>query len=336
MNYIYGPIPSRRLGQSLGVDPIPLKTCNWNCIYCQLGRTMPLTNERREYVPRDALMRELEEVLAAHGPGEIDYITFVGSGEPTLHVGLGWMIRRTQAMTDIPVAVITNGSTLYLPDVRADLALAHVVMPTLSAGSPEIYRTIHRPHPHLSFEQHLEGLIAFRRQYEGRLWVELMLIKGVNDSVEALADLAAALAKVQPDLVQINIPNRPPAETWVQPPDEEGLMRAAAILGDIAQVVHPADGSFDLSGYDDVVDAIVGVITRHPMRQDQLEQTLARWAPSQVQEALDQLLASGRAQQVERLGVTFWSAAPSRFPDAAASEAVSPARVHARERMVKR
>jgi wyosine [tRNA(Phe)-imidazoG37] synthetase (radical SAM superfamily) len=244
------------------------------------------------------------------------------------------MIRRTKAITDIPVAVITNGSTLHLPDVRADLALADVVMPTLSAGSPELYRTIHRPHPDLSFEQHLDGLITFRSQYEGLLWAEMMLMKGVNDSVEALTDLAAALAKVQPDQVQINIPNRPPAETWVQPPDEEGLMRAAAILGDIAQVVHPADGSFDLGGYDDVVDAIVGVITRHPMRQDQLEQTLARWAPSQVQEALDELLAGGRAQRVERLGVTFWSAAPSRYPDAAASEAVAPDRVH--ERMLKR
>lgn len=333
MNYIYGPIPSRRLGQSLGVDPIPLKTCNWNCIYCQLGRTAPLTNERREYVPRETLIRELAEVLAAHAPGEIDYITFVGSGEPTLHVGLGWMIRQTKAMTDIPVAVITNGSTLHLADVRADLALADVVMPTLSAGSSELYRTIHRPHPELSFEQHLAGLIAFRGEYEKRLWVELMLMKGVNDSVEALTDLATALAKVRPDRVQVNIPNRPPAETWVQPPDEEGLMRAAAILGDIAQVVHPADGSFDFSGYDDVVDAIVGVITRHPMRQDQLEQTLARWAPAQVQEALDQLQAGGRAQRVERLGVTFWSAAPSRYPDAAASEAVAPNRVHERMKM---
>jgi len=259
MHYIYGPIPSRRLGQSLGVDPIPLKTCNWNCVYCQLGRSVPLINERREYVPRAAIMAELETALTAHAPGEIDYISFVGSGEPTLHSGLGWLIRQTKAITDIPVAVITNGSTLYLPDVRAELCAADVLMPTLSAGSADLHMAIHRHHPALNFARHVDGIIALRAEYAGPLWIEVMLIHGMNDSQQALTDLAAMLAHVQPDEVHITLPTRPPSETWVEPPDHEGLMRATAILGDIAHVVQPGEGSFDLSGGDDVVEAIIAM-----------------------------------------------------------------------------
>lgn len=113
MRYVYGPVPSRRLGQSLGIDTIPWKTCNWNCVYCQLGRTIPLTNERREYFPREEILGEVREALASHAPGVIDWVTFVGSGEPTLHSGIGWLIRQVKAASDKPVAVITNGALLY-------------------------------------------------------------------------------------------------------------------------------------------------------------------------------------------------------------------------------
>ena len=137
MRFVYGPIPSRRLGRSLGVDPIPLKTCNWNCIYCQLGRSVPLLHERAEYAPRQEILDEILAAVAHHAPGEVDYITFAGSGEPTLHSGLGWIIRHIKEQTAIPVAVITNGSLLYLPEVRADLLAADVVMPTLCAGTAD-------------------------------------------------------------------------------------------------------------------------------------------------------------------------------------------------------
>ena len=150
MAYVFGPVPSRRLGQSLGVDTIPLKTCNWNCVYCQLGRSEPLINERREYVPREIIMAEVKETLQNHRPGEIDWVTFVGSGEPTLHSGIGWLIRQVKAFTDIPVAVITNGSLLYLPAVREELAPADAVLPTLDAGSAQLYRQINRPYPALT------------------------------------------------------------------------------------------------------------------------------------------------------------------------------------------
>ena len=137
MNYVFGPVPSRRLGKSLGIDPIPLKTCNWNCVYCQLGRSRPLTNKRKEYIDPDIILEELGAALEAHAPGEIDWITFVGSGEPTLHSGLGSLIRQVKQVSDIPVAVITNGGLLYLPEVRQDLSSAdavsytHLTLPTM-------------------------------------------------------------------------------------------------------------------------------------------------------------------------------------------------------------
>jgi wyosine [tRNA(Phe)-imidazoG37] synthetase (radical SAM superfamily) len=324
MKYVFGPVPSRRLGQSLGIDTIPLKTCNWNCVYCQLGRTMPVTHERREYYPRAEILAEVKEALNSHGPGEIDWITFVGSGEPALHSDIGWLIRQVKALTDQPVAVITNGSLLYLPGVRHELAAADVVMPSLDAGTAVLFRHLIRPHPQASFDRLVNGLIAFRPVYSGKLWVEVMLMRGLNDSVEALQAIAAILRRIEPDEVHINLPTRPPAETWALPTDEEGLMRARAILGDIARVLHPAEGSFDLSGGASLIDAIIGVITRHPMQAEELVRALDRWPPDQVAEVLAELVASGRAQAVERLGVRFWSAAPARYPDEKSSRAAIP------------
>jgi wyosine [tRNA(Phe)-imidazoG37] synthetase (radical SAM superfamily) len=326
MKYVYGPVPSRRLGQSLGIDPIPLKTCNWNCVYCQLGRTVPLVSVRKEYAPPDVILDEIQEALAAHAPGEIDWVTFVGSGEPTLHVGIGRMIREVKALTDLPVAVITNGSLLYLPQVRQALATADAVMPSLDAGKRALYLKVNRPHPEVTYERLVKGLTAFRRVYQGELWPEVMLVWGLNDTEEALSDIATILRRVRPDRVAINLPTRPPVETWVQPPDKEGLMRAVAILGDAAEVMHPIEGTFDLGDFRNVVEAVVGIITRHPMRQEELERTLAQWAPGQVSEALGELEASGEAQVVERYGARFWTAAPSHFPDEARSRAVAPGR----------
>ncbi len=163
MKYVYGPVASRRLGQSLGIDPIVLKTCNWNCVYCQLGRSRPVVNRRKSYCPAAAILAEVEAALDAHHPDEIDWVTFVGSGEPTLHTEIGELIRRVKALTEKPVAVITNGALLYLPDVRAELSAADAMLPSLDAGNPGLYRQINRPHPAVTFHRLLDGLIAFPR-----------------------------------------------------------------------------------------------------------------------------------------------------------------------------
>lgn len=323
-NYVFGPVPSRRLGQSLGIDTIPLKTCNWNCVYCQLGRTMPLTNERREYIPCDVILSQVKATLAAHQPGEIDWITFVGSGEPTLHSGLGRLIRDVKTLANLPVAVITNGALLYLPEVRHDLIAADAVLPSLDAGSADLYRRLNRPHPEATFERLINGLVTFREEYAGKLWPEIMLVRGLNDTYESLREIYSVLERIKPDEVHINQPTRPPAETWVQPPDDEGLMRATAVLGKIARIVPPAQGHFDLSGCQSIPEAIVNIITRHPMSRQQIEETLTGWEPAAVQQALTELTASGQAQQVERLGVQFWSAAPAHYPEDAQSQKTAP------------
>ena len=315
MKTIFGPVPSRRLGQSLGVDPIPSKTCNWNCVYCQLGRSKPMIGERAETIPRQTILAELKETLATHPAGSIDWITFVGSGEPTLHSALGWLIAETKKLTQIPIAVITNGSLLYRPEVRHELLLTDAVMPSLDAGDAATYKTINRPLGELTFERLVDGLTAFRQEYTGKLWIEVMLIKGINDTLPALGLLAEKLHQIQPDQVHVNLPTRPPAEPWVHPPDDEGILRAKAVLGDIATIVTPVDGEFDLSGYDNLTDAIVGIVTRHPMREDQLTETLARWSPAEVDQTLASLAADGRIQTIERYGVRFWSVRQAHYAE---------------------
>lgn len=320
MKYIFGPGPSRRLGQSLGIDTIPLKTCNWNCIYCQLGRTRPLTIERKVYIPCEDILAEVKSALASHTSGEIDWITFVGSGEPTLHSEIGYLIDKIKALTKIPVAVITNGSLLYLPEVRQELSAADVVMPSLDAGNANLYRKLNRPHGQATFERLIDGLIAFGDEYQGKLWVEVMLIDEWNDSEPTLREIAGILKRIKPDEVHLLLPTRPPAEPWVKPAKPDGLIQAMAILGDIADVVHPAEGNFELSGSDNPVEAIINIITRHPMRQDQLERTLKNWSPKKMKQVLAKLAVSEKAQVVERHGVRFWSTAHAYYPDKSQSQ----------------
>lgn len=312
MKYVYGPIPSRRLGRSLGVDPIPLKTCNWNCVYCQLGRTAPLINERGEWAPRAAILDEVRAAVAAHPPGTIDYVSFVGSGEPTLHSGLGWMVRAVKQFTAQPVAVITNGALLGRPDVRDDLLAADVVMPTLCAGDESLFRRIHRPHPDLTLEAMLAGLVEFRAAFSGQLWLEVMLMAGVNDGEDALRALATAIGRVAPDQVHLVLPDRPATEPWVVAPDADGIMRATALLGAVAAVVPPSGVRFDLTGHASLQEAVLAILQRHPMSEAQMADALAGQPPAAVA-ALRRSLLAGGARLVERHGVHFWTLDDQRF-----------------------
>lgn len=313
--YVFGPVPSRRLGQSLGIDPVPLKTCNWNCVYCQLGRTKPFVTDRKAYVDTQAILDQTRAALKNHQPGEIDWVTFIGSGETCLHSGVGDMIRAVREMTDLPIAVITNGSLLDLPEVREELLAADAVLPTLDAGNAVLFRRINRPHPSLTYERHINGLLRFREMYHSRLWVEVMLIQGVNDTEKELIEIADELKRIQPDEIHILQPTRPPVEPWVAPPDSEGLLRAHAILGETSKTILPAEGVFDLGSENNLIDAIIGIITRHPMKESELVETLAHWPKVDIMGTLDDLRQSGKAQVIVRYGIRFWSASAAHFPN---------------------
>jgi wyosine [tRNA(Phe)-imidazoG37] synthetase (radical SAM superfamily) len=272
-----------------------------------------LTNERKEYIPAGSILAEVQQALSARTANGIEWITIVGSGEPTLHSRLGWLIRQVKELTPLPVAVITNGALLHMPDVRRQLASADAVLPSLDVGNARMYRKINRPWPKLTFDRLVEGLIAFRQEYSGSLWVELMLVRGLNDTEESLSEIASILRRVHPDQVHINVPTRPPAEAWVQAPDEGGLLRARHILGDIARVISPTGGRFGIDQTEDLENTILGIITRHPMREMDLVTGLNSWSPQQIKTMLIKLENSHKAQRVQRFGEWFWSAAGAYY-----------------------
>lgn len=210
--YLYGPVPSRRLGRSLGVDLVPFKTCTYDCIYCQLGKTTDKTTERRDYVPVADVLREVQENLST-GAG-CDYICMAGSGEPTLHASIGEMISKIREMTDIPVAVITNGSLLYLPDVRQSLLQADLVIPSLDAGDAPLFDYVNRPHEDITFERMAEGLVEFARRYSGRLWLEVLLVSGVTGLSPEVKKIAAWAQMIGAQKIQLGTVNRPAYEDF--------------------------------------------------------------------------------------------------------------------------
>ena len=211
---IYGPVPSWRLGRSLGVDIIPFKTCSFNCIYCEIGRTTDLTVERKEYVSTASVTEELKTFLSK-GKKIIDHISLSGSGEPTLNSKIGEIIREIKELTNIPVAILTNSSLLNIEKVRQELKEADVVLPSLDTVNQPLFESLNRPHPSLKIEEIIDGLIGFRREFKNQIWLEVLLVKGINDSSKDIHKLAKVIEKIRPDKVQLNSVVRPPAEEGV-------------------------------------------------------------------------------------------------------------------------
>ncbi|WP_367340873.1 radical SAM protein, partial [Aminivibrio sp.] len=229
---VYGPVPSRRLGESLGISPIPKKTCNYSCIYCQLGRTDRMTNRRSEFFPLQEIVDEFRTALTCGA--SFDAVTLVGEGEPTLYSRIGDLITEMKKYTEKPVAVITNGALLYEKSLREELSHADIVLPSLDAYDERTFRTINRPRPGLTFEKCFRGLAGFSREYTGELWIETMVIDGINDDDESLGRMKSLLKEVRYSRLYINTPVRPPAEENVRPVPPETMDRAVRILGGIS------------------------------------------------------------------------------------------------------
>jgi len=233
--YLYGPVPSRRLGLSCGIDIVPLKVCTLDCIYCQLGTTAQTSIERKEYIPIEPVLAELKEALSEGL--EADYITLAGSGEPTLNSRLGELIDGIKKLTDIPVAILTNGTLLYRKDVRADCSKADVVMPSLDAGDEKTFQRINRPNGIISIEKLISGLCTFRKEFSGQIWLEIFIVEGINTDTEQIADIKKAVELINPDKIHLNTAVRPTADRSIAKLSNEKLQNIADQLGPKCEVV---------------------------------------------------------------------------------------------------
>ena len=239
MKYIYGPVKSRRLGFSLGITLTPYKICSFNCVYCQLGKTINTTNERREYIPVQEIINELKPWLQNNilEAGDLNYITFSGSGEPTLNIKIGQLILDIKRITAVPVAVITNASLLNVALVRQALSCADLIIPSLDAATHKIFTKIDRPKEGISVEDIISGLMAFRKEFKGKIWLEVMLIKGINDDLAHARKLKDIIDKISPDKIQLNSPVRTTAEDNILAADKKKLQKFKEILGDKCEFI---------------------------------------------------------------------------------------------------
>ena len=239
MKYIYGPVKSRRLGLSLGITLTPYKICSFNCVYCQLGKTINTTSERREYIPIQEIINELKlwlqnNILEAK---DLNYITFSGSGEPALNIKIGQLILEIKKITAVPVAVITNASLLNVALVRQALSCADLIIPSLDAVSPEIFTKVDRPAEDIKIEDIINGLIGLRKEFKGKIWLEVMLVKGINDDLAHIRKLKDIIDKINPEKIQLNSPVRTTAEDNILATDKKKLEKFKEILGDKCELI---------------------------------------------------------------------------------------------------
>ena len=299
---------SRRLGLSLGVDIVPFKICTLDCIYCQLGGTVEKTIQRRKYVPIEAILAELKDRAADRL--QADFITIGGCGEPTLNSGFGQLVEGIKKITDIPVAVLTNGTLLYREDVRRQCAKADVVLPSLDAADQETFEKINRPHTGISIEKLISGLVAFRNEFTGQIWLEVFLVDGLNTDAGQLAKIKEAVKRIRPDKVQLNTAVRPTAVAEVRAVNAERLEAIAKEFGKSCEVISclaPQGRKGMLRRYEDLetVDRLLSILKRRPCTLEQLSLAL-RLSRNEVLKHIDSLQKRGAVDSKRSGGVTFF------------------------------
>jgi wyosine [tRNA(Phe)-imidazoG37] synthetase (radical SAM superfamily) len=262
--YLYGPVPSRRLGRSLGIDLVPHKICTYDCIYCQIGKTTKRTLLRKEYVLVEEVLEEIKLFLKEES-SPIDHFSLSGSGEPTLHSGIGSIIKEIKAISSVPVAVITNGSLLCEKEVREDLLPADIVLPSLDAASSETFLKINRPHPKLSPEKVIEGMVEFRKIFKGQVWLEILFCKGLNDTPGELKKMKEAVKEIKPDLIHLNTVVRPPSENWAKPLSQREMENIKAFFGEKASVISEFDRHLTYHTEEDIREGILRILKRRPL-----------------------------------------------------------------------
>jgi wyosine [tRNA(Phe)-imidazoG37] synthetase (radical SAM superfamily) len=302
MAYVFGPVPSRRLGLSLGVDLVPLKTCSYNCLYCQVGRTTCLTVEPKAYVPLKDVLAELEASFQKAKP---DFVTFSGSGEPTLHSGIGEAVAFVKRKSDLKAAVLTNGSLLWRKEVRERLLEADLIMPTLTTVNEATYRKIHRPHPDLRLTTVIQGIKNLREIYRGELYVEVMLLAGLNDSDEELAGIKQALADISPDRIQLNTVVRPPADPGALSLDRAKMEEVKNFFGVKAEIVAFIPPRYRDQGYASLSAAVIEMARRRPVRTVDMAHVLGL-SIDEVEKLAKGLSVKGHLRSQAHLGETYY------------------------------
>ena len=270
--YFYGPVPSRRLGLSYGVDIVPFKVCTLDCIYCQLGKSTDLTIERSTYGPIEPILSELKEILSKGLKTE--FITIAGSGEPTLNLQLGKLIEGIKKITEIPVAILTNGTLFYKEDVRVDCAKADVVIPSLDAGDAETFQKVNRPHRDINIENLISGLSEFRDEFSGQIWLEVFFVEGLNTKSDHISKIRNAIDRIRPDKVQLNTAVRPTAEPNLKRLDIETLRTIAAQLGPQCEIIADFSTLHHVNISENKADNVLSILKRRPCSLDDISSGL--------------------------------------------------------------
>jgi wyosine [tRNA(Phe)-imidazoG37] synthetase (radical SAM superfamily) len=300
---LYGPVPSRRLGYSLGIDLLPYKTCSMDCVYCQLGSSGRTVVRRREFVPASEVLAHVRQALESGR--RIDAVTFSGSGEPTLHSGIRRIIRGIKRMTPVPVVVLTNASTLSTPDGRRALAEADIVVPSLDAANERVFAGVNRPHQSLTARKIIDGLAAFRKSYRGRIWLEIMLVKGMNDSPTHLRALKKAVERIRPDRIQLNTVVRPPAERTARPLSKAEMEKIKAFFGESAEVIASFKDAGQARGPADREAAVLATAGRRPVTAADLSRALGAPVP-EIRALAERLARRGRLRKVRHGGRVYF------------------------------